>query len=60
MALIRVDNIGQAYGGVEILNGVSLSLERGEVFALIGPTGSGKTTLLKLIDLLTKPSSGQI
>jgi tungstate transport system ATP-binding protein len=60
MALLRIENIGQAYDGVEILNDISLSLERGEVFALIGPTGSGKTTLLKLIDLLTKPSSGSI
>lgn len=60
MALLRVENIRQVYGGVEILNDINLSLDRGEVFALIGPTGCGKTTLLKLIDLLEKPSSGNI
>jgi len=60
MALLRVENIGQAYDGVEILNDINLSLNRGEVFALIGPTGSGKTTLLKVIDLLTQPSSGHV
>jgi tungstate transport system ATP-binding protein len=60
MALLRIDSVGQAYDGAEILKDISLSLNRGEVFALIGPTGSGKTTLMKLIDLLTKPSSGSI
>jgi tungstate transport system ATP-binding protein len=60
MALLRVENIGQAHDGIEILSDINLSLERGEVFALIGPTGSGKTTLMKLIDLLTKPSFGSI
>lgn len=60
MTLLRVENVGQAHNEIEILKGINLSLERGEVFALIGPTGSGKTTLMKLIDLLTKPSLGQI
>lgn len=60
MSLLRIENVGQTYDGAEILNGINLSLERGDVFALIGPTGSGKTTLLKVIDLLEKPSSGSI
>jgi tungstate transport system ATP-binding protein len=50
----------QRYGGREILNKVNLKVERGEAFALIGPTGSGKTTLLRLIDLLDLPASGKI
>ncbi|MFC1950847.1 ABC transporter ATP-binding protein [Chloroflexota bacterium] len=60
MALLNIENIGQAYNGSVILKDISLSLNRGEVLALIGPTGSGKTTLLKLIDLLEKPSLGRI
>ncbi len=60
MALLRIENLGQAYKDAVILTDINLSLERGEVFALIGPTGSGKTTLMKLIDLLTKPSLGSI
>ncbi|MBT3363326.1 MAG: ABC transporter ATP-binding protein [Chloroflexi bacterium] len=60
MALLRIENLGQSYDGSDILTDVNLSLEHGEVFALIGPTGSGKTTLLKLLDLLETPSSGSI
>ncbi len=60
MALIETDNIGQKYGGQSVLEGVSLAIETGEVFALIGPTGAGKTTLLRLLDLLEMPSKGSI
>jgi tungstate transport system ATP-binding protein len=60
MNLIETINIGQRYGGQDILKGVSLNINRGDVFALIGPTGAGKTTLLRLLDLLEKPSTGSI
>ncbi len=58
--MIETINIGQRYGGQDILKGVSLNINRGDVFALIGPTGAGKTTLLRLLDLLEKPSTGSI
>ncbi len=60
MTLIETVNIGQRYGGQNILKDVSLNINRGDVFALIGPTGAGKTTLLHLLDLLEKPSTGNI
>jgi tungstate transport system ATP-binding protein len=60
MALIQTDNIGQKYGGQSVLEDVSLSIETGEAFALIGPTGAGKTTLLRLLDLLEMPAAGSI
>lgn len=60
MALIETVNIGQKYGGQDILKDVSLNIKRGEVFALIGPTGAGKTTLLRLLDLLEMPAAGSI
>ena len=60
MAFIETINLCQRYGKQGILNNISLSIERGEVFALIGPTGAGKTTLLRLIDLLDEPASGKI
>ena len=60
MSLIETDNIGQKYSGQNILKGVSLNINRGDVFALIGPTGAGKTTLLRLLDLLEVPTSGSI
>ncbi len=60
MALIETNNIGQRYGGQDVLKDVSLDIEAGEVFALIGPTGAGKTTLLRLLDLLEMPATGSI
>jgi len=60
MALIELINLYQRYGERDILKNINLSIERGEVFALIGPTGSGKTTLLRLIDLIDRPASGKI
>jgi tungstate transport system ATP-binding protein len=58
--LIELKNISQTREKRDVLKDVSLSIDRGEVFALIGPTGAGKTTLLRVIDLLDKPSRGQI
>jgi len=60
MAFIETINLCQRYGEQDILDNINLSIERGEVFALIGPTGAGKTTLLRLIDLLDEPTSGKI
>ena len=60
MALIETIKLGQRYGGRDVLKDISLEIERGEVFALIGPTGTGKTTLLRLLDLLEVPWSGEI
>jgi molybdopterin-binding protein len=60
MSLIEVVGLSHGYGAREVLKSLDLSIGRGEVFALIGPTGAGKTTLLRIIDLLEIPSSGKI
>ncbi len=60
MALIETRNLCQKIGERDILKDVNLRIEKGEVFALIGPTGAGKTTLLRLIDLIAMPASGKI
>ncbi|TET47043.1 MAG: ABC transporter ATP-binding protein [Dehalococcoidia bacterium] len=60
MAFIETVNLCQRYGERDILKNVNLRIDRGEVFALIGPTGAGKTTLLRLIDLIDEPVSGKI
>jgi tungstate transport system ATP-binding protein len=60
MASIETVDIGQKYAGQYVLKDVSLNIEGGEVFAVIGPTGAGKTTLLRLLDLLEVPASGSI
>jgi len=60
MSLIETVNLCQRYGERDILRNINLSVGKGEVFALIGPTGAGKTTLLRLIDLIDVPTSGKI
>jgi len=60
MSLVEVVGLSHSYGESRILENIHLSLDKGEVFALIGPTGAGKTTLLRLIDLLEVPTSGEI
>ncbi|WP_448192025.1 ABC transporter ATP-binding protein [Azospirillum sp. sgz301742] len=60
MAELNVEALRLRLGGVEILKGVSMSLERGQVVALLGPSGSGKTTLLRAVAGLEQPFSGRI
>jgi branched-chain amino acid transport system ATP-binding protein len=57
---VRATDIRKRYGGVVALNGVSLSVEQGEVFGIIGPNGAGKSTLFDVLCGITKPTSGTI
>ena len=59
MSLIETVNLCQRYGERDILKNINLCVDKGEVFAMIGPTGAGKTTLLRLIDLIDVPTSGK-
>lgn len=58
MSAIQIDNLSKSYGKLKALDGVSFSVERGELFGLIGPDGAGKTTLFRLLTTLLKPTSG--
>jgi molybdopterin-binding protein len=60
MSFIDIKDVYQRREGRDILKEINLGIDRGKIFALIGPTGAGKTTLLRIIDMLDKPSSGQI
>lgn len=60
MPLIETRDLWQRRDGEDILKNINLRVERGEVFALIGPTGAGKTTLLRLIDMLDTPAVGKL
>jgi polar amino acid transport system ATP-binding protein len=60
MQALEVKNITKSFGKVQVLKGVSFSLEEGQVLAIIGSSGSGKTTLLRCLNFLEKPDSGEI
>jgi branched-chain amino acid transport system permease protein len=58
--LLEIRDVAIAFGGVRAVDGVSLALERGEIFGLIGPNGSGKTTLVNCVTRIYTPQSGAI
>ncbi len=57
---LELIDIHKSYGSLEVLKGVSLSASDGEVISILGSSGSGKSTLLRCINLLERPSQGQI
>ena len=60
MSLLQVENLSIAFGGVKAVDGVSFSVEPGEVFTIVGPNGAGKSTIFNLISRLYEASSGRI
>ena len=60
MPMLEVHQIHKSFGDREVLKGVDLSVEKGEVVAILGPSGSGKTTLLRCINFLEKAGSGTL
>jgi ABC-type branched-subunit amino acid transport system ATPase component len=60
MGLLEVRGVRKSFGGVTAVNDVSLTLERGRIYGLIGPNGSGKTTLFNCITGLERPEAGAI
>jgi cystine transport system ATP-binding protein len=58
--MIHVHNLTKSFKGVPVLCGIDLTVEQGEVLAIIGPSGSGKTTLLRCLNLLEAPDGGTL
>ena len=59
-SIIEVSNLEKKYGDINAVNGVSFSVEQGEVFGILGPNGAGKTTTVEMIEGLRKPNAGSI
>lgn len=59
-AMVEVKGARKAYGDLEVLKGIDLSVSRGQIFAIIGPSGSGKSTLLRSINHLEVLNGGEI
>lgn len=58
--MIKITNIKKKFGKQEVLKGINLNINKGEIIAILGPSGSGKSTLLRCINLLEEPNNGEI
>lgn len=58
--MIDIKNITKSFGSLQVLKGIDLHVDKGEVVSIVGPSGAGKTTLLQIMGTLDRPDSGQI
>jgi len=58
--MITINGITKSFGSLQVLKGIDLHIEKGEVVSIVGPSGAGKTTLLQIIGTLDRPDSGSV
>ena len=58
--MIEIHNITKSFGSLQVLKGIDLTINKGEVVSIVGPSGAGKTTLLQIIGTLDKPDTGSV
>ena len=57
--MIDIKGITKSFGSLQVLKGIDLHIDKGEILSIVGPSGAGKTTLLQIIGTLDKPDDGQ-
>ena len=58
--MIELQGITKSFGSLQVLKGIDLTIDKGEVVSIVGPSGAGKTTLLQIMGTLDKPDTGRI
>ena len=58
--MIDIKNITKSFGSLQVLKGIDLHIDKGEIVSIVGPSGAGKTTLLQIIGTLDKPDTGTV
>ena len=58
--MIEIKDIKKSFGSLQVLKGIDLKIEKGEIVSIVGPSGAGKTTLLQIMCTLDKPDSGMV
>lgn len=58
--MIQLEGITKSFGSLQVLKGIDLTIDKGEVVSIVGPSGAGKTTLLQIMGTLDKPDAGRI
>lgn len=58
--MIKTEGITKSFGTLQVLKGIDLTIDKGEIVAIVGPSGAGKTTLLQILGTLDRPDSGRL
>lgn len=58
--MIEIKDVTKSFGSLQVLKGIDLCIEKGEIVSIVGPSGAGKTTLLQILGTLDKPDSGSV